>query len=99
MRGAGSSFSVKHRLERRAIPPPRRDCEMHAPRISVSSISDSYTEAMPKATQSSEKQRSSHGPDSGDLLPSPARNFKNMTRANRHSRQLTEINEARERKR
>src|SRR6266480_6430201 len=44
------------------------------------------------------KQRSSHGLDSGELLRSPSRNFKNVTGANRNSRQLTEINEALERK-
>ena len=37
--------------------------------------------------------------NSGELLRSPARNFENVTGANRHPRQLTEINEARERKR
>ena len=44
------------------------------------------------------KQRSSHGLDSGELLRSLSRKFKNVTAANRNSRQLTEVNEALERK-
>ena len=52
---------------------------------------------MPKATQSSENN-AVRTLDSGELLRSPSRNFKNVTGANRNSRQLTEINEAFERK-
>src|SRR5947199_5776332 len=52
---------------------------------------------MPKATQSSENN-AVRTLDSGELLRSPSRNFKNVTGANRNSRQLTEINEALERK-
>ena len=44
------------------------------------------------------KQGSSHGLDSGELFRSLSRKFKNVTAANLNSRQLTEVNEALERK-
>jgi hypothetical protein len=65
--------------------------------ISVFSISDSYKRAMPKATQSPENNAVRTGSPPPELLRSPSRNFKNVTGANRNSRQLTEIDEALER--
>ena len=95
--GAGLSFSVK--TSTGMVEPVRRLGEIvKCARLDQRVFHQRLVETRDaKGDPAAGKQRSSNGLDSGELLRSPARNFKNVTGANRHIRQLTEINEALER--